>query len=80
MNISPCVDIKIPLLPSNMMRYVILGAMHALILLLFDNSFVYWNIIPVGDTVSPEDNFLLKSDGSDMKMFKLFSSIERCGG
>ena len=36
------------------MRFVNLGAMNDLSLSLFDNAFIYWKIILVGDTVSTE--------------------------
>ena len=42
------------LLPRNVMRYVILGAINALSLSVFDNEFMYWNIILVGETVYSE--------------------------
>ena len=55
------------------MRSVILGEMKALILSLFDNAFVYWRIIIVGEIVSPrEDNFLLKSENYAMKTLNFF--------
>ena len=41
------------LLLRNSMIYFILGAMNALILLIFEKNFVYWNISLVGETVSP---------------------------
>ena len=36
------------------MRSVILGAINALSLSLFDNAFVYWKIIILGDKNYPE--------------------------
>ena len=41
------------LLSWDVVKYFILVAMHALIFLLFENSFVYWKISLVGDTLSP---------------------------
>ena len=39
------------------MRYVVLGAMNALNLLLFDNAFMHWKISIVGDKIYPEKIF-----------------------
>ena len=43
-----------PLLSRNVTRSVILGAMKAMSLSLFENDFIYWNIIMVGEIVSTE--------------------------
>ena len=42
-----------PLLSINVMISVILGAMNAFSLLLFDNDFMYWNLSLVGKTDYP---------------------------
>ena len=42
------------LLSRNVMIYLILGTIDDLSLLLFDNAFMYWKKILVGDTFSPE--------------------------
>ena len=57
-DISPYVGRLFPLLSSNLMISVILGAMNNLSLSLFDNSFMYWKRIIVGDTVYPESMIL----------------------
>ena len=49
------------------MKSSILGAMNALSLSIFDDSFMYCNMILIG---------LLKSMNYAMKIFKLFSIIE----
>ena len=43
-----------PFLSRNVMSSAILDIINALILSLFDNDFVYWKIIIVKETVSPE--------------------------
>ena len=43
-----------PLLSSNVMIYVILGAMKYLCLSLFDNTFMHWSISLIGEKISPE--------------------------
>ena len=42
------------LFSRNVMRYTTLSAMNALNLSLFDNDFMYWKMILVGDTVYSE--------------------------
>ena len=53
-----------------------MGAINALMLVLFYNAFMCCNRSLVGDTVfSREDNFLLKSEYCDMKISNLLSVI-----
>ena len=61
-------------------RYVISGAMNALILLLTDNESMYWNISLIGETILREVDFLLKSENYIMKIFKLLSILEYYSG
>ena len=53
--------------------------MNALGLLLLYNIFVYLNRSLLGYSFSREDNLFFKSEYSAMKIFKVFSIIERQG-
>ena len=68
-----------PLLSSNMMRSVIMGAindLNDLILLLFLCLCVLEEKYCRRYIFSRDSNFLLKSDNYTMKIFKLFSDLE----
>ena len=65
-----------PLLSSNMMRSVIMGAINDLILLLFLCLRVLEEKYCRRYIFSRDSNFLLKSDNYTMKIFKLFSDLE----
>ena len=57
MNFYPVYISNFPVLSSNVVVSVILGAINALILSLFGNAFMYWKIILEVEKVSP-DSFI----------------------